>query len=334
MSSSEFSYTVIGGGSWGCALGILLAGNGKKVALWDIDSSHMESMSTDRENKRYLPGISFPQNLHICSDIGYTIRNSEIILVVVPSEYFRNALESIAPFFDKNNICWATKGLDANSGGLLHQTAIEILPSLKKFAVISGPNFAKEVAKGLPTAVTVASNDDDFAQLVANDLHNNSFRPYISNDIIGVEAGGAVKNVLAVAAGISDGLGYGANARAGLITRGLKEISVLGKALGAKAETFSGLAGLGDLILTCTDDQSRNRRFGLSLGQGKKTNDIIQEIGQAIEGIRTSYEIEQLSKKHKVEMPICHEVFEVIHNNKKPTDAVKTLLSRPAKKEQ
>ncbi len=333
-SCEKHTYSVIGAGSWGTALAILIAKNGSKVALWDIDNEHLRQLASDRENKKHLPNIAFPDNLSIIPDLSYAVTNSYHTLIVVPSSFFRSVLSTIKPLYNnRTQLCWATKGLDSESGGLLHQTVTDILPHVTDFAVISGPNFAKEVAAGLPTAVTVASNSIEFSTLIAEHLHNKSFRPYTSNDIIGVEIGGAVKNVLAVAAGISDGLGYGANARAGLITRGLKELSMLGAKLGGKIETFSGLACMGDLVLTCTDNQSRNRRLGIGLGKGQAIDSIIDEIGQAIEGIRTSAEIEQLSLTHNIEMPICHQVFEVIHNNKSAKNAVADLLNRPAKQE-
>ncbi len=331
---SKPSFGILGAGSWGSALGLLLARNQHNVSIWDIDTSLLKDIEAMRENRKYLPGVEFPDNLLTCNSAEQVICNCDQILLVIPSSAFRLTLENYKDAFrTKQTICWATKGLDSASGGLLHQTAADVLGEDITPAIISGPNFAKEVAAGLPTAVTVASTDINFAKYIASSLHSSVFRPYTSDDIVGVEIGGSIKNVLAVAAGISDGLGYGANARAGLITRGLHEMTKLGLALGGKPETFMGLSGVGDLVLTCTDNQSRNRRFGIGLGNGKSIDEIKSEIGQAIEGLRTAQEVYSLSQEHKIELPICDQVYKVIYDGKPAKEAVNDLLNRPPKPE-
>lgn len=333
-SNLKPSFGILGAGSWGSALGLLLARNQHEVAIWDIDTQLLSDIEADRENRKFLPGIEFPDNLHAVNSAEQVITTCDHLILVIPSSAFRETLinfkDLIAP---KNQICWATKGLDSSCGGLLHQTVSEVLGNKITPAIISGPNFAKEVARGLPTAVTVASPNQNYANTLANCLRNKAFRPYTSQDIVGVEIGGSIKNVLAVAAGISDGLGYGANARAGLITRGLSEMTRLGIALGGKVDTFMGLSGVGDLVLTCTDDQSRNRRFGIGLGQGHSVDEIKAEIGQAIEGFRTAQEVFSLSNKLNIELPICEQVYQVIYNNKPAREAVNDLLNRPPKAE-
>lgn len=331
---SKPSFGILGAGSWGSALGLLLAKNQHNVSLWDIDAALLTDINTMQENRKYLPGIEFPDNLAAMSSAEQVIENSDQILLAVPSSAFRSTLEKYKDqFSSKQTICWATKGLDSASGGLLHQTVAEILGNEITPAIISGPTFAQEVAKGLPTAVTIASPNTQFADHLVSCMHSGFFRPYTSKDMIGVEIGGAIKNVLAVAAGISDGLGYGANARAGLITRGLHEMTKLGLALGGKLETFMGLSGVGDLVLTCTDNQSRNRRFGIGLGNGKSIDEIKSEIGQAIEGLRTAQEVYSLSQEHRIELPICDQVYKVIYDHKSAKEAVNDLLNRPPKPE-
>jgi glycerol-3-phosphate dehydrogenase (NAD(P)+) len=244
-------------------------------------------------------------------------------------------LVDLKPHVNVNEIkiAWATKGFNPENGALLHQVVAEVFSADTPAAILSGPTFAGEVVSNFPTAITVASSKMEFANQIAEILHSDRFRPYTSTDIIGVEVGGAVKNVLAIAAGVADGLGFGANTRAALITRGLNEIMRLGVCLGGKQETFMGLAGLGDLVLTCTDDQSRNRRFGLALGQGKKMGEIIREIGQEIEGIATAKETFLLAKRHKIEMPIIEQTYKVLYENLNPLSAVKNLLTREQKAE-
>lgn len=325
---------VLGAGSWGTALAMLLAQNGHSTNLWSHSAEHATSMQLERENSGYLPALTFPHNLTISSDIKNTVIDVRHILIVVPSHAFRQTLETLKPFLNKTqNIAWATKGLEKNSYKLLHNVAREVLGEHVSLAVISGPTFAKEVAQGLPGAVTVASTDQNFALEWAKLLHNDHFRAYTGNDVIGVEIGGACKNVIAIAAGIADGMGFGANARAALIARALSEITRLGISLGAQAETFTGLTGLGDLVLTCTDDQSRNRRTGIALGKGHELDKVIKEIGQVVEGVTTAKEVVALAKKQKIDMPITEQVYNVLYNNTSPEKAVNALFNRAITKE-
>ena len=325
---------VLGAGSWGTALAMLLGRNNHKVNLWSHNAEHASTMQQARENSRYLAGLTFPETLNVSADLETTFKGVTNILIVVPSHAFRETLEKIKPFITSSHrIAWATKGLEANSCKPLHRVAREVLGDKVPLAVISGPTFAKEVAQGLPGAVTVASNDQAFALDWAHFLHNDHFRAYTSEDMIGVEIGGACKNVIAIAAGIADGMGFGANARAALIARALAEITRLGISLGANAETFTGLTGLGDLVLTCTDDQSRNRRTGIALGQGKDLDTVIKQIGQVVEGVATAKEVVALAKKQNIDMPITEQVYKVLYENSSPEDAVNALFNRAIKKE-
>ncbi len=324
---------VLGAGSWGTALALLLARNGHEVVLWGHLPDAVAALNQDRENREFLPGFPFPDNITASHDLDDAV-NGRDILVVVPSHAFRGALKQLAPHLGHSpNLAWATKGLEMASGKLLHQVAAEELPADLPRAVISGPTFAKEVAKGLPTAVSVAANEPQIAEHFAGLLRGETFRPYTSRDMIGLELGGAIKNVLAIAAGISDGMGFGANSRAALITRGLAEMIRLGEALGGHKETFMGLGGVGDLVLTCTDNQSRNRRLGLALGQGKDRASAEAEIKQVVEGAETAREIHQLGKAHQVEMPICEAVYHVLYKGMAPKQAVAELLHREPKAE-
>ena len=334
MSHASQRFTVLGAGSWGTALAMLLADNGHPTTLWAHHSSHADALQRDRSNERYLPDIPFPSGLAISADLAEVVPTADIVLLVVPSHAFRESLHKLKPLLQPHQkVAWGTKGLEPDTRKLLHQLAREELGPDIPTAVISGPTFAKEVARKLPGAVTVASEDQTFALSLARALHNDYFRAYTSHDIIGVEIGGAVKNVLAIAAGMADGLGFGANARAALIARGVAEILRLGVALGAQSETFMGLTGLGDLVLTCTDDQSRNRRLGLALGQGKSQAETVQAIGQVVEGINTSREIHALAQEHGVDMPIAEQVYLILHQGHTPRDAVHALMERAIRPE-
>lgn len=325
---------VLGAGSWGTALAILAARNGCQTLLWGHNPEHMLALATDRQNIRYLPNLPFPDNLQVTSALSDVATFSNLILICVPSHAFKKTLISLNPYSSSNiQIAWASKGFNPDDGCLLHEIVAEIFTEQTPAAILSGPTFAREVAANLPTALTIASAQPDFAKQLSTILHGGLFRIYTSSDVIGVEVGGAVKNVLAIAAGIADGLGFGANTRAALITRGLNEIIRLGVVLGGKQETFMGLAGLGDLILTCTDNQSRNRRFGLALGLGKNRNDAIQEIGQEIEGISAARETFLLAKKYGIEMPITEQTYKVLYEDLAPLTAVQNLLSREQKAE-
>ncbi len=327
---------VIGAGAWGTALAMQLARNGRPVLLWGRERDELEAMRRRRENPRYLPGIPFPDGLEAEPELERLLEQTHRLLVAVPSEGFRDTLKRLAPSLEGDGagrLLWATKGLETGTGRLLHEVADEVLPAGVPRGLVSGPSFAAEVARGLPTAVTVASRNDAFRAEAAAWLHGDTFRCYLSDDVIGVELGGALKNVLAIAAGISDGLGFGANARAALITRGLAEIMRLGARLGARAETLMGLSGMGDLVLTCTDDQSRNRRLGMALGRGAALEAAVAEVGATVEGMVAAPVVRRLAERHGVEMPICREVAEIIERGKSPQQAVSELLARDLREE-
>ncbi|MGB5337859.1 MAG: NAD(P)H-dependent glycerol-3-phosphate dehydrogenase [Gammaproteobacteria bacterium] len=326
--------TVLGAGSWGTALAIRLAANNNATCLWGHERRLMDALATDRQNRQFLPAIPFPDSLSIEPDLARAITHSRDLLLAVPSHAFREVLQQAVPGLAANKrIAWATKGLEHGTGKFMYEVLQEVLGTGYPAAVISGPTFAKEVAAGLPTALTVASSNPAFANDLAGRLHGDVMRVYTSDDVTGVQLGGTVKNVLAIAAGITDGLALGANSRAALITRGLAEIIRLGDAMGARRETLMGLAGVGDLILTCTDDQSRNRQLGLALGQGTSLTLAVKEIGQVVEGINTAREVIRLAQHYHVEMPISEQVFRVLHEGLAPAAAVRNLLSRDIKSE-
>ncbi len=325
---------VLGAGSWGTALAIQFARSGKATRLWGRDREQVAAMIQERANRRYLPQGDFPDSLSVGADLAAQLAGALDVLVVVPSDSFRAMLGQIQPLLSpRMRLAWATKGFEAHSGLLPHQVAREVLGTGRAFAVLSGPTFASEVGAGLPTAMTVASPDAAFAAALAQDLSSANFRAYTSTDIIGVEVGGAVKNVLALAAGLSDGLGFGANTRIALITRGLTEMVRLGVALGAARETFMGLAGLGDLVLSCTDDQSRNRRFGLLLAQGRNIEEARAEIGQVVEGVRAARAVRAVAQREQVEMPLCEGVYRVLHEGLPAEEVVRALMRRPIRAE-
>lgn len=329
------SMTVIGAGSYGTALAIALARNGNKVTLWGHNAEHLRELQLARCNQALLPDVSFPETLILEASLAKALATSQDILVVVPSHVFADVLCRLKPHLQPNSrIVWATKGLEAETGRLLQDVAREILGESIPLAVLSGPTFAKELAIGLPTAIAVASPDPQFANDLQQLLHcGKSLRVYRSPDFIGVQMGGAVKNVIAIGAGMSDGIGFGANARTALITRGLAEMSRLGEALGADPATFMGMAGLGDLVLTCTDNQSRNRRFGIKLGQGMDVIQAQAEIGQVVEGYRNTKEVMALAQRHDVEMPITEQIFQILYCKKAVKDAALSLLGRSSKDE-
>ena len=326
---------VLGAGSWGTALAIHLAKNNNPVVLWGPDSASIALMRQHKVNQRYLPDIRLPDALQVESELS-KLSPIQDLLIAVPSHAFLDLLQKISVLGDKNKrrVLWATKGFIPDSAQFLSEAAEQILGTAIPMGVISGPSFAKEVAIGLPTAVTIASKNQVFLDDMQARFHGLSFRVYTAYDLIGVQLGGAVKNVLALAVGMSDGLGYGANARAALITRGLAEMMRLGVKLGAKPETLTGLSGLGDLVLTCTDNQSRNRRMGLKLGEGQAIASIEQEIGQVIEGKQNAELVCMLANKHEVDMPICQIIYDVLFNNMPVKDAVNALLLRPSRTEE
>ena len=297
--------------------------------LWGRDSDQMGAMASARENARYLPGATFPEKLTVEAELARALAGSRDILVVVPSHAFRKLLTRIKPLCAPDvRLAWATKGFELETGKLPHQVAEDVFGADVPLAVLSGPTFAKEVGAGLPTAMTVASSDSGFARDLAESLSSEAFRAYTSSDISGVEVGGAVKNVLAIGAGISDGLGFGANTRVALINRGLVEMMRLGVALGAQRETFMGLAGMGDLVLTCTDDLSRNRRMGLMLAAGRSVAEAQAEIGQVVEGIQAARAVWQVAQRQGVEMPITEQIFRILYEGQSPTSAVEALMAR------
>lgn len=324
--------TILGAGSWGTALALLLSQKDQSVRLWSHEEKHVQEMQSEAINRRYLPDHPFPKSLYVYYDLEASLEGVTDILIVVPSFAFQKVVQRIKPYANSHGrIAWGTKGLAAGNR-LLHEV-IEVELGQLPMAALSGPSLATEVAAGLPTAVTVASNDADFSQDLIERLHSPYFRVYQNNDLVGVEICGSVKNILAIAVGISDGLGLGANARAALITRGLTEMGRLVKTLGGRQETLIGLAGLGDLVLTCTDNQSRNRRFGLALGEGVRKENAEQAIGQAIEGLYNTNQVWSLAKKHKIEMPVTQQIYRILHENLNPKQAVHELLHRSAKTE-
>ena len=307
-----------------------LARSGSNVRLGGVvELDLLEAMVKDRENVRYLPGVPFPDNLSAHPELADCLSAARDVLVVVPSHGLRDTLTQIKPLLQSDSrICWATKGFELHSGKLPHQVAGEVLGENLPRAVLSGPTFAKEVGQGLPTAMTIAANDESFAVSMAEALSDENFRAYTSDDFVGVEVGGAIKNVLAIGAGMCDGLGFGANARVALITRGLAEMMRLGTALGARAETMMGLAGMGDLVLTCTDDLSRNRRMGLALAGGKTIDEAQQEIRQVVEGVLAAEAVKEVADELGIEMPICHQVYRILYEGASPREAVGALMGR------
>jgi len=328
------SVAVLGSGSWGTALAVHLARSGHRVILWGIETEELAAMARERVNERYLPGVKLPDGLEIEHDFARAVAEADQLLVVVPSHAFREVLERARPLLRPGQrVAWATKGFELATGQLPHQVADEVLGPGVPTAVLSGPTFAKEVGAGLPSAMTVASRDEDYAMSLARSFSGENFRVYASGDMVGVEVGGATKNVLAIGAGISDGLGFGANTRVALITRGLVELTRLGVALGADKETFMGLAGLGDLVLTCTDNQSRNRRFGLALASGKTPAQAQAEIGQVVEGVLAARAVREVAQRVGVEMPIAEQIYRVLYEGMPPKEAVYALMGRTVKSE-
>jgi glycerol-3-phosphate dehydrogenase (NAD(P)+) len=318
---------ILGAGSWGTALALYLSRRHQTVRIWSIETSEIEAMQKDGANTRYLPGYQLPAELHPCINLAETLNGVDDVLMVVPSIGFRSTLAAAKPFLHQHSrIICATKGLEAKTGQLLSGVTQDVLGANIPFAVLSGPSFAKEVAQGLPTAVMIASETNAFTNELIERFNSPIFRAYPSDDVIGLEIGGTVKNVIAIATGILDGMGFGSNARCAVITKGLAEITLLGTTLGGKQATFFGLAGLGDLILTSTDNQSRNRRLGLSIGKGLSVTQAEQEIGQAIEGKQNAEWVAKLSEQYKLDMPICQTVWQVLQGQLNATEAVTKML--------
>lgn len=327
--------TVLGAGSYGTALAISFSRNGSPAYLWGHNPEHIAQMQAERQNHRFLPDIPFPEELHLESDLAQALQRSQDILIVVPSYAFNEILDKIRPHLQPHHrLIWATKGLERGTGRLLQEVVEEKLGTHHPLAVLSGPTFARELAEGLPTAITLASNNEPFALEFQARIHcSKHFRVYVNQDMTGVQLGGAIKNVIAIGAGVSDGMGFGANARTALITRGLAEISRLGETLGANRNTFMGMSGLGDLVLTCTDNQSRNRRFGLMLGEGLDAQTAMENIGQVVEGFYNTKEAHLLAVRHGVEMPITEQIYQMLFCGKSARDVAQSLLGRERKGE-
>ncbi|MCX7564442.1 NAD(P)-dependent glycerol-3-phosphate dehydrogenase [Xanthomonadaceae bacterium XH05] len=334
MIDSPLRLAVLGAGSWGTALAAQAARNGAATVLWGRDADAIAAMQATRCNARYLPGIPLPESLQYTADLAHAVGEAELLLIVTPSHAFTDLARTIAPMRRPGvGVSWATKGFEHGSGRFLHEVAREAFGDDTPLAVATGPSFAREVAEGLPTALTVHSDDAEFARVVAHVLHGPTFRVYTGNDMLGAELGSAMKNVLAVATGVADGMQLGLNARAGLITRGLNEMRRLNTALGGQPETIMGLAGLGDLVLTCTGDLSRNRRLGLALGQGKTVADAVREIGQVVESVQTVDEVMRLANRHHLDLPISAQVQRVLHGDITPEEGLRWLMAREQKPE-
>ncbi len=328
------SVAVLGAGSWGTALAMQLVRGGTRALLWGRNPAHVDAMKVAGCNQRFLPDIRFPDGLELESVLENAVRSADEVLIVVPSHAFVEVVCQIEPWLRPGQgISWACKGLEPGSGHFLHDAVMQAIGTERPMAVVTGPSFATEVAANLPTAVTVAGTVPRYCTRIAQALHGGNFRAYTSDDIVGAELGGAVKNVLAIATGISDGMGFGNNARAALITRGLAEMMRLGRILGAQEQTLIGLAGMGDLVLTSTGDLSRNRRLGLALGAGKSVEEAVTEIGQVVEGVSTAEEVWRLARRHGVDMPISEQINGIIHKGWDPSRSVRELLAREQKSE-
>lgn len=320
---------VLGAGAWGTAMSCVLAAR-LEVSLWARDAAQATTIASTRRNARYLPAFELPSAVKVTSDLGEAVRGAQLVLAATPVAGLRELLK---PLGSAAPLVWLCKGFEEGSGHLPHQIAAATLGDKARYGALSGPSFADEVARGLPCALTLASRDAAFAREAAAMLHGGRMRVYYSADVVGVEVGGAVKNVMAIAAGISDGLGLGLNARAALITRGLAEIARLGIALGGQPETFMGLAGAGDLILTATGDLSRNRRVGLELARGRALKDVVANLGHVAEGVHSAREAAKLAQARGVEMPVTEAVSAVLEGRLTPAAAVERLLARESKRE-
>jgi glycerol-3-phosphate dehydrogenase (NAD(P)+) len=327
---------VLGAGSWGTSLTALLAGKGFPVTMWDKDTSVLEEIARSHRNERYLPGVVLPAGARATPDLARALEGAELVVMAVPSFAVRQvAIDAKRLVHAGTPVVCVAKGIELETLMTMSEVLEDVLPvPLHPYvAVMSGPSFAKEVAKGLPTAVTVAARWERIARQVQDAFHTKTFRPYTSGDVLGVEVGGCAKNVVAIAAGISDGLGFGANALAALITRGLSEITRLAVRKGANPLTLSGLSGLGDLVLTCSSDLSRNRTVGRGLAAGRKVEEIEKELGQVAEGVRNSRSVHDLAKRLEVEMPICDTVYRLLNENVPAKEAVTSLMLRETKPE-
>ena len=330
LTNTEFtkkSIAILGAGSWGTAVALHLAHNGHEVVLWSNDSKQVAAINLNRINQKYLPDNLFPDNLRVSNNLDLCVQTAQYVIIAVPSHAFASIIHKMPK--PKNGISWLTKGVDPSSEKFLSQIVTEKWGDSIEMAMITGPSFAKEVAKQLPTTLVIASNCINYSQQLRNIIHHSNMRVYLSDDLLGVQCCGAIKNILAIACGISDGLGYGSNAKAALITRGLNEMRSFGLYFGAHPHTFTGLAGVGDLVLTCTDNQSRNRRLGLLLGAGVEINLAQEQIGQVVEGIFNSKQIYNIATKNQIYMPISEIVHKILNQEISPSQAVDSLLKRP-----
>ena len=323
---------LLGAGAWGTALAIAFAGR-HAVTLWSREADVAGDLRSTRENRHFFPGFRLPDAVEVGSDLEAALGGAELVIIATPIAGLRPTLERLRAGDCRLPLLWVCKGFEAGSGLLPHQVVQEVFGPDVRCGVLSGPSFAEEVAAGQPTAVALAGSDPEFARQIARELHGQHLRVYANDDLVGVEVGGAVKNVLAIAAGVCDGLGLGHNARAALLTRGLAEIARLGQALGAQRETFMGLAGMGDLILTCTGDLSRNRRVGLGLAAGKSLTQILDELGHVAEGVPTAREVVHLAERHAVDMPIARAVAAVLDGRCSASAAVEQLMARDPRAE-
>jgi len=323
---------VLGAGAWGTALSIHLATN-HQITLWTRSKDHLDEMIQQRMNQRYLPGYNLPESIQLTARLDSAIRQIELILVTVPVSGLRDVLKQLTELNCALPLILGCKGLEATSAKLPHQIVSDVYAPAALYGVLSGPSFAQEIAQGLPAALTLASHDQDFATMVADKIRTTYLRIYASNDVVGVETAGALKNVIAIAVGIADGMAFGNNARAALITRGLTEITRLGEALGGRQETFMGLAGVGDLILTCTGNLSRNRQVGMLLSSGLHLSEILTQIGHVTEGVYTASEAHTFADRHGVDMPITEAVYCILYENTSVQDAIQVMLKREPKSE-
>lgn len=324
---------ILGAGSWGTALGVSLSGKGYHVNMWDIDQAHVETLRQDRENKKYLPDVKFHKTMQVVPDVEETIRGADLVLFSAPAQHFRSAIDLATPYLTKEMILVnVAKGIEQKSLMRLSEIAYEKIPQAN-YVALSGPSHAEEVGMGLPTTVVAASKDQKVAEYVQDVFMTERFRVYTNQDIIGVELGGALKNIIALGAGISDGMGFGDNAKAALMTRGMTEIARLGMKLGAQLDTFMGLTGIGDLIVTCTSMHSRNRRCGIMIGEGMNPKEATQKVGMVVEGMYTTEAAYELAKRNDVEMPITEQIYQVINEQMDAKSAVSALMTRPKKHE-
>jgi glycerol-3-phosphate dehydrogenase (NAD(P)+) len=336
INIEDFKIGVVGAGSWGTAIADLLGNKGFHIDLWAYEQEVVDQINNRRENKIYLPGFTLSDNIRASNDLQAVVADKDLVIVVVPSHVMRATSQKMAAYlFEKTLLVLASKGIENKTHLTMSGIIREEIPQITdhRLAVISGPSFANEVAKRFPTVVTVASADSNTANLVQHIFATSYFRVYTSEDVLGTELGGSVKNVIAIAAGIVDGLGLGLNTRAALITRGMTEIRRLGVNLGANPRTFTGLAGFGDLVLTCTGTLSRNHTVGVKIGEGRKLNDILAEMRMVAEGVKTAKSVYNLSRKCGVEMPICHEIYRILYEDLSPQEAVYNLMTRDLRQE-